>query len=196
MNIVSIVACGGKGRRLGGDKPSRELGGIALVDRAIALATSFGGPVALAVRKGQNIPTCNFEQLIDQLPDAGPVSALASGFRFAASQGASHILMIGCDQPFLPTSLAQCLIAAIGHGGAAVPVSLGRDQYMAALWRVDPVALDRFTGSGGRALWRYAASVGMVRVPWPDNGGPDDFADIDDRPAFEAAERRLRSDPR
>ena len=196
MDFATIVACGGLGRRLGADKPTLELGGVALVDRALALAASYGGPVALAVRPGQDFAGRGFEQFIDAHPDAGPVSALASGFRFAASQGVSHILMIGCDQPFLPASLAQRLIAAIGDDGAAVPVSLGRDQYMAALWRVDPVALDRFTASGGRALWRYAASVGMVRVPWPDNGGPDDFADIDDRPAFEAAERRLRSDPR
>lgn len=193
MNHATIVACGGLGRRLGADKAVQELGGITLLDRAIALATSFGGPVALAVRQGQQLAGRDYEQLADGTPQEGPVSALESGFRFAEAQQCSHLLMIACDQPFLPADLLERLKAAIADKGVAVPVSDGHDQYMAALWKVDRPALVSYIAAGGRALWRFAETVGMARVPWPSDSGEDCFTDIDDAASLAEAEARIRS---
>lgn len=193
MNVATIVACGGLGRRLKAEKAEQKLGGVALVDRAIAMATSFGGPLALAVREGQRLAPRGFEQLTDAAAGAGPVSALESGFRFAEANKCSHLLLIACDQPFLPADLASRLGSAIGDKGVAVPVSNGHDQYMAALWKVDSPALTEYIATDGRALWRFAESVGMVRVPWPAEGDDDNFADIDDIAALARAESRFRS---
>ncbi len=189
--FVSVIACGGKSRRFGADKAAHELGGISLLDRVVAIAQGYDAPVALAGRsKGQATPA-DLPLLPDREPGLGPVSALLSAFAFASAQDRRFVLLLGCDQPFLPTDLPDRLLAAIGDDcGAAIPVSSGHDQNMAALWRVDEPALQDFFAGGGRSPWRYAERVGLTRVPWDETHG-DLFMDIDERSDLAAAEARL-----
>lgn len=194
-DVATIVACGGAGRRLGWDKPSRVLAGKALIERAIEQAAAFGGPAALAVAGTGRFSEHGLPQLPDDPPDIGPIAALRSGFRFAHDVNCSHLLMIGCDQPFLPDDLVERLRTAIGTHGAAVPVSHGRDQYMAALWRVNLLALEGYIASGERSLWRFAETVGMTRLEWEDSQA-DPFADIDDAEALASAEARIGGEGR
>lgn len=196
LNFATVVACGGIGQRMNADKASLRLAGVTLADRAIVQAQSFGGPVALSVRPGQRLASHDLPELTDETENLGPISALESGFRFASDNGRSHLLMIGCDQPFLPLDLAERLCAAIGDHGVAVPFSGGHGQYMAALWKVDPTGLQAYVARGGRALWRYAEAIGMATVPWPDDNGRGPFADIDDPAALAEAERRIRDEAR
>ena len=193
--FVTVIACGGLGSRAGGDKTGFDLAGRRLVDWVIDTAHGFGTPVALAVRDETQLADAGLPLLVDEAPDRGPVSALLSGFRFAAVRESGWILMLAGDQPFLPGDLAERLSAAIGGHGVAIPVSDGRDQNMAALWRANLPALERYVASGGRSLWGFAEQVGLVRVPWDDGSG-DRFADIDDRDQLAAAEARIASEGR
>lgn len=121
----------------------------------------------------------------------GPISALESGFRFAAEHGCSHLLLLACDMPFLPLDLLPRLQRAIGEAKAALPVSEDRPQTMAGLWQVDPEALEAYLATGQRSLWRFAEQQNAVRVHWGDPASRDLFADIDDQAALDEAERRL-----
>lgn len=192
LPFVTVVACGGVGRRIGGDKPARLLAGVSLIERAVGIARGYGAPVALAMRGDAPIDVDDIPHLFDAAPDLGPIAALSSGFAFAASQQCPFVLVIGCDQPFLPSDLPVRLAAAIGECGVALPVSGGRDQTMAALWHVNPQAIEDYIAGGGRSLWRYAERVGVARLPWEAAGG-DPFADVDDHAQLQAAEARLRS---
>ncbi|MHA7818893.1 MAG: molybdenum cofactor guanylyltransferase [Erythrobacter sp.] len=193
LSFLTIIACGGEGRRFGGPKWSAELGGVALIEHAIARARGYGAPIALAVREGMGMDVPGLTHLDDDLEDIGPVSALLSGFRHASEQGVDAVLLLACDQPFLPHDLASRLIEAIADSGVAAPRSNGHDQLMAALWRVDLPSLDDYIAGGGRSLWHYAESRGLVRVEWDDHPA-DPFADIDDREALEAARARWRAE--
>lgn len=196
LTFLTIIACGGAGRRFGGPKWSARLGGSALVDHAIDAARSYGAPIALAVREGMEVSGYDVPVLTDEDEDIGPVSALLSGFRHASVQGVEAVLLIACDQPFLPDDLAARLLDALGDGsgsaGVAVPRSNGHDQLMAGLWRVDVPSLEAYVAGGGRSLWRYAEMRGLVRVEW--EAEPDDpFTDIDDSDALAAAEARWQA---
>lgn len=190
MPFLTVIACGGEGRRFGGAKWNAELAGTKLIDHALARARSYGAPIALSVRAGMEIDSAVVPQLVDNATDIGPVSALLSGFRHARDQGIDAVLLIACDQPFLPDDLPQKLLAAIGEGAVAIPRSNGHDQHMAALWRVDVPSLEAYVAEGGRSLWRYAETRGLVRVEWDTDSGDDPFADIDDRSALAVAETR------
>lgn len=189
-----VIAAGGAGRRLSGNKPGRLLAGRSLVDRAADWARRHSDCVALAGAAGEGVghPLANLglPVLADAEPGLGPIAALASGFAFACTQGRSQILLIGCDMPFLPDDLVPRLQAAIPPAGAALPCSNGRLHPLAGLWHPDPSGLAAWIEAGGRAPRRYAAAVGLATVDW-DGGAFDPFANINAPDDLAWAERQL-----
>lgn len=190
-----VIAAGGEGRRIGGAKPRRLLGGRSLLEHALTIAAAQSDCCAIAARDVEQVGRTEVPVLFDAWPALGPINALASAFRFAAGQGRSHVLLIGCDQPFLPRDLAMNLAAAIGEQGAAMPVSAGYDQPMAALWRVDEAALAASIAGGCTSLWRFAEHCDVVRVPWPKANSCDPFANINDPASLAQAERLFGARP-
>lgn len=187
-----VIAAGGEGSRIGGSKPGRCLGGKPLITRMIEWAQTHSDCAAIAVRDADQLPGLDLPLLADRVAGIGPIGALESAFHFALNAKRPRVLMIGCDQPFLPDDLLDRLGSVIDGYGAAMPQCQGRDQPMACLWRVDCAALATYIDSGGRALHRFAEQVGAVRAEWL--AGPDGspFANINDPAALENAERRLK----
>lgn len=176
-----VIAAGGDGRRMGGAKPLRPLGDRRLLDHATDWARRHGDLYAIAVRDAAQVPAAPCPMLIDEHPGIGPVSALASAMRFAREHGRSAVMLIGCDQPFLPDNLPQRLADALGENHVAMPVSGAKDQPLAALWRINEAAIEAFIAADGRSLWRLADQLGAARVIWPQTKtAPDPFANIND----------------
>lgn len=185
-----VIAAGGDGVRIGGTKPSRMLGGRRLIDHALAWAGRHADTVALAVRLRDADWGTGLPLLVDRHDGIGPISALASAFRFAHDQRRPTLLMIGCDMPLLPDDLLGRLQAALPGHGAAMPVSGGRRHPMATLWAPDVPAIEAYIATGGQSLWRFAQAVGMAEVTW-DNA-PDPFVNINEPADLAAAEQRLK----
>ena len=189
--IAIVIAAGGRGERMGGDKPARILAGRSMLERAIDAAQRWGNTIAIAVGEPGQAANSNLPVLLDSAENLGPISALASAFRFASQQQCSHVLLVACDMPFLPRDLLPRLAAAIGDKGAALPVAEGHMQAMAGLWRVAPDELAAFIAQGGRSL-RWLAEVQEVsKIQWLADGSGDAFEDIDDLPQLRDAEARL-----
>lgn len=186
-----VIAAGGAGQRIGGGKPTRILGGKPLLAHAIERAKEQSDCIALAVQEEVQANLYGLPVLCDTAPARGPISALVSAFDFAAAQGREHVMLIGCDQPFLPGHLARTLGEAIGSHQVAMPVSRGKYQPLAALWRVDRAALADYIGGGGSSLWRFAAAQGVIHVDWPTTAAPDPFFNINDTAGLTEAETYL-----
>lgn len=166
---------------MGGGKPLRELAGRTLLDHAVGWARRQAGPWAIAVRAPDQVPPVTLPLLFDEHPAIGPVSALLSAMRFARKKGSHMVILIGCDQPFLPDDLLARLVARIGDHAVAMPVSGGKDQPLASLWRLAEAEVAAFIAEGGRSLWRLADRLGAVRVNWEAAPGTrDPFANIND----------------
>lgn len=176
-----IIAAGGEGQRMGGRKPLRQLAGRALLDHAAAWAMRHSDLCAIAVRDPGQVPAHKLPLLLDERSGIGPVSALLGAMRFAGANGRTTIMLIGCDQPFLPNDLPVRLAHELADHAVAMPVSGAKDQPLASLWRVNEGAVGDFIANGGRSVWRLADRLGAVRVEWPIAGtGPDPFANIND----------------
>ncbi|WP_370031518.1 molybdenum cofactor guanylyltransferase [Qipengyuania mesophila] len=186
-----VIACGGQGTRMGGDKPWRALGGKALVERVADWALAQSDCVALALRDRHQAPALELPVVLDRHSGIGPITALASAFDFAETNACDYVLMVGCDQPFLPRDLLSHLESEIGNAAAAVPVSNGREQPMATLWRTDSVSLAKYIDDGGQSLRRFAKDVGAKFVDW--GADEDPFFNANDQHALALAERRLKS---
>jgi molybdenum cofactor guanylyltransferase len=167
--IPLVIAMGGRGSRIGGDKPLQVLAGRTLLDRAVAFGRTQARRIALA--GSLELELAGFDaipRLDDDVPGQGPIGALLSAMAFARQLGADRVAVIGCDLPFLPDDLLERLGDALGHADAALASSGGRLHPIAGLWRTRSLSdLEAYAGSGRRSLIGFAESIGFAEVSWP-----------------------------
>lgn len=189
--IGAVVLAGGEGRRIGGGKPLRRLGGETLAARAVRQAAAVSDRVALAVREAAQVELPQGAALIHDAAVEGPLGGLAAALAFARDQGRAAVLTLPCDMPFAPPDLAPRLIAALGDYAAALATSGGRLHPVCGLWRAAALeALPAYAASGGRSLKGFAAAVGFVAVDWPV-GETDPFFNVNTAEELAWAEARL-----
>lgn len=191
MMLVVILA-GGEGRRIGGDKPARMLGGITLLERALRQAATWSNRVVVAARNQEQASVIDSKVIIDDHEIEGPLGGLAAGLRFARNAGAPVMLTLPADMPFLPPDLSERLGASIGDNAAAIASSGGHLHPVCGLWRTG--ALDRlpqYLASGRRSLRGFAEVVGHAAVDWPAEPR-DPFFNINSASDLADAERLLR----
>ncbi len=185
MRPAVLILAGGEGRRIGGSKPLRRLGGRTLIERALEKARGWSDRIAIAARDPGQVGAVGVPVLIDQPSLEGPLAALFS----ACQMDRPAVLTIACDTPFLPDDLMERLEAALGDKGAALAASEGRVHPACALWRVSQLErLPAYAASGRRSLIGFAETIGHARVDWPSGlflniNRPEDLAE---------AEKRLR----
>lgn len=134
--IVGAVLAGGLGRRMGGGKPGRLLGGRPLVAWPAAALGSVCSPVALVARAGEPLPVLPGVERWDE-PAEAPRHPL-TGIVFALSRaGGSRVLVCAGDMPFVTPSALSSLVAA---PGCVVAVADGVLQPVLGVY--SPVDLD------------------------------------------------------
>lgn len=190
--IPVVVLAGGRGIRIGGEKPKLELGGISLLDHALAKARHYSTVVAVSIGSHGEDIECDAPVLRDSMDIAGPVAGLDASLQFAARIGAAYLMIIPCDTPLLPTDLLQRLVAGIGSASAALPRHAGQLHPASSLWRVDVAtkSLPRNNSTGRRSLWGFAETLGYAAVDLPATA-PDPFLNINTREALAEAEHLL-----
>ncbi len=167
--IPVIVAAGGDGSRMAGNKPTQLFDGISLIERALTLVSAMSPTIAVAVQQNASwtIPV-GVVRLYDETQGAGPLSALSSALTFAVEQQASHALVVPCDMPFLPADLLGRLVDEIGSAAVAMVKSADRLHPICALWSVTTLSmLSDYAATSRRSLIGFAERSGMVTVEWP-----------------------------
>lgn len=174
LDLAVLVLAGGEGKRMGGAKPERTLGGLRLIDHAIDVARRYGQQVAIGLRADGHLSALDdIECVIDQPGVEGPLASLAAGIAWAKRRGARHLLSIPCDAPFLPYDLAGRLQTRLETSNAAValPASHGWLHPSSALWRVCVLEkLPHYLASMRRSLIGLAEHVGYAVEDW---GAPE-----------------------
>ena len=172
-----VILAGGEGRRMGGGKPQRLLGGEALLDRALRQARTWSDEVLVAAREGGDLQ--------DDPAIEGPLGGIAAALALGGD-----VLTMACDMPFLPDDLP----ARLGSDAAAtVAASGGQLHPVCALWKAEAAAgLPAYLASGRRSLTGFAEAVGYQTVQWPTEPF-DPFFNINDEADLARAEALLRS---
>ncbi|NLT56144.1 MAG: NTP transferase domain-containing protein [Actinomycetales bacterium] len=198
----AIVLAGGRGRRLGGlGKAELSVGGLPLLDRALAAASGARrrvvvGPARLA-RDG--VPAVQ-----EDPPFGGPVAGIDAGLTHLGQDGDLPVLVLACDHPLaapaVPDLLAT-LAATPGADGAQLVSAEGLGQPLVAVYRRQALvlALRRcragtdvagVSGVHGAAVRRLVHGLTLTGVP--DRHGAAEDADTWD--AVARLDHALRED--
>ena len=174
---MGVVLAGGQSRRMQGpDKALLTLGGITLLDRAIA---------NLAPQVGQVIVSANsaYEVDVPVVADClegglGPLVGLLSAMEWAdsAGQGFTHLVSISVDAPLVPVDLVPQLSAVFGP--AVVVRSQGRTHPTIGMFAIDLApSLRGYLESGGRKAGAWVQDMGAQVVEF-DASDTDPFLNI------------------
>lgn len=176
---------------MGGSKPQRLLGGVSLLDRAIASARAWSDAIAVAIRGPEQRVPPGTAVIEDVLGVGGPLGGLIAALRFASEVSADAALVIPADMPFLPGDLSERLEAALARSEAAIASSGGHSHPVCGLWRIECAArVPDYLATGRRSLRGFAAAVGAVSVEW-DAFPRDPFFNVNSPDDLAAAERKL-----
>lgn len=194
MRVFGIVLAGGQGRRMGGvDKALLSLAGRPLIGHVIARFS----PQVEALALSANGDPARFAAFgLPVLADAdsrGPLSGVLAGLRWARQGGATALVSLAVDTPFMPGDLVPrlCLAAEASATGTAIAHSGGRDHPTAALWPVALAdALAAFLASAEKPrVLGFAEAQGAARAMFADAQG---FANLNTPADLATAEALLR----
>jgi len=118
MRVTSIILAGGRSLRLGKSKALERLGEKSLLEHVVERLQPISRHI-LIVTSGEQLDlglALTTEVLSDIYPGKGPLGGIYTGL--AASPSAYNIV-VGCDMPFLSTSLLHHMIG-LAHGFEAV----------------------------------------------------------------------------
>lgn len=173
--VTGIVLAGGAGSRLGAPKASVRLGGVTLVERAVAALAERCDEVIVVTRAGVALPPLAATVLVDRPGPAAPIVAVATGLASARSEAC---LVLGCDLPFAPPALDRLPV----RGGVATAPS-GLPQPLCARYpRVAALAAcEALIAADRLALLALVAALGLPHVPATETellniNTPDDVA--------------------
>jgi molybdopterin-guanine dinucleotide biosynthesis protein A len=196
LQIFGVILAGGEARRMGSDKALMPLAGKPLVHwvaerfapqvEALALSAN-GDPARFA---GLDLPVLPD----DAAPDAttllhrGPLAGVLAGLRWAAPLGATALVSVPCDGPFLPPDLVPRLCLA-AEGGIPAMAQSGADLHPTyALWPIglrDPLAAFLASGAVPRLRdFAHAHGAGTANFPpgsFRNANSPEDLARIEEQ---------------
>ncbi|WP_336081549.1 molybdenum cofactor guanylyltransferase [Thalassospira sp. CH_XMU1448-2] len=183
VNIAGLVLAGGEGRRMGGDKPFREIAGRSLISLAIETVRRQCGHVMISSNQspdtfaGFDIPV-----VADvPVPGQGPLGGILGGLT-VMSDAVDWLVTFPVDCPVVPDDMAQELIAAAREAGSkAAFVRHGeRDHYLSSAWHRDcaPVIAELLSNEQYRVRGPLMA-VDAIAVPFAiDPDQPALFANV------------------
>ena len=156
MTVLGAVLTGGASRRMGRDKATLPVEGVAMADR-----------VATALRAG-----CADVVAIGPAERAGaqhPFGGLLTALREAERRGCEHVFVTACDLAFLDAETVRRLLAASGMAvDSVVAAQTDRVEPLCAVWPVSAAArIEQIFTDGERAMHRVldALTVTIVSVP-------------------------------
>ena len=165
-DLIGAVLAGGRGRRIGGDKPSLEVGDKTLVRYAVDALRSVGLEVALVLRPDQPVPLTahTIATVRDEIEDAGPLAGLQALLRWLPVEWA---VVTACDQPFLaPPLLRGLLTQPRDHVDVVMPEGHDGPEPLPALYRRTCLpAVETALARGERSLRELVARLRSRRVP-------------------------------
>lgn len=159
--VSALILAGGKSRRMGRQKGSLPLGGLSLLERALAKADRvfaqvyLSGPPELG-RLGRPV-------ISDEIPELGPIGGILTGLQKITTP---WLFALPCDSPFVPEQFLRGMASLINDHDVVVPRWEGYYEPLQALYskRCLP-ALSELVAAGERKIVTLYPWVRVKEAP-------------------------------
>jgi molybdenum cofactor guanylyltransferase len=161
---IGAVLCGGASKRMGVDKATVSVDGVAMARRmADALGAAGCSAVVAVGGDGDALRSLGLDYVDDRYPGEGPLGGVLT----ALGLGSPAVVVVACDLPNVQPATIEALVAALGDHDVAMARS-GRAEPLCAAWseRAAPLLKSRFE-SGERAMHRAIESLDVAWVTVP-----------------------------
>jgi len=160
--VSAAVLAGGAGRRMGREKATLPVGGLALALRVATAAAEVADPVVLVAPEGHPARTLGWPVVAD--PAGGPLAAVAAAL---AALRTEHVLVLAGDHPALETRLLALLVARRADGQVVACDHGGRLQSLVAVYERAPAhaAATALLRVGRRSIRALVGALDLRVVP-------------------------------
>ncbi|MBI3097768.1 MAG: molybdenum cofactor guanylyltransferase [Planctomycetes bacterium] len=163
-DLTVIIVCGGRGRRMGGEKALLPFGAGTLLDHVVSRMRAGGDRVILSARRSTDFPGVADLVVGDPTPDEGPLGGLIRAIGAAGPDGA---IVVAVDQPWADVALARAMMASrrrLGASALCYRTAAGIEPFHAS-YGPDAVApLQAAWERGERRLQRAVESLHPVEI--------------------------------
>jgi molybdopterin-guanine dinucleotide biosynthesis protein A len=121
MKADGFVTAGGKSSRMGRDKAWLELDGVTLIERVVAALRPVTESVTIIANRPE-YARLNLPVVADTHIGIGPLEAIRTAL---ANSRQPHVVLVGCDLPFITPQLFTHLLDVSGDAQAVVPLDDG-----------------------------------------------------------------------
>ena len=204
--VAAAVLAGGASRRMGRDKATLAVGGVALASAVLAAAARVASPVVLVAPEGHPArrlaapagpgPATRPPDLVVADPGLGPLAALAAAL---SALEAGHVLVLAGDHPGLAVELLAHLVGLAPRGRAVACRRGPRLEPLVAVYQRGPAlaaAEARLATAGDHSVAGLLAALDPVVVEEPEWRALDpsgrSFVDLDDPADLTAWEAEAR----
>ena len=177
MTPKLVLLAGGKGKRMGGDKPFAPYGKSTLIETTLARLKPQAPEIVVnagAKHSALVLPlSCLDARLIFDDPafvDMGPLSGVLSALEMAQAAGDAAVMTTPCDMPNLPEDMVAQLLTS--PAADVVYFKGERDYPLCALWNVSVTetlltALQQ--ADGGLAVMRFLSTQDVRTIAVSDD---------------------------
>ncbi len=170
-DLLGAVLAGGRSQRYGAPKALVEVGGRALILRAVdalrdlnLTVVVLGDPDILGEVAGAG----KFPVHPDYRAGHGPLGGLETALRLARDRGLAGVLLLACDMPLVTGDLLRTLLGEFDGRGPLVPASpgpLGLEPLCACYPTGALQAVERQLDGGGGAFVDVLPGTGARVIP-------------------------------
>ena len=158
--MIGAILAGGRGRRMGGGKPARELAGRPLIAWPAAALAQACERVVVVAKAGVELPQLRGVERWDE-PEAEHHPAL--GIAYALERAGGPVLVCAADMPFVTADACRSVAGARRGALVAAAVADGVVQPVFAAYSPDAAALLR-AAPADAALTESVKGMGPVLV--------------------------------
>lgn len=160
------VLIGGDSSRMGTDKATFEVEGIAMANRVASAATEAGASQVLIIggtqARAKKIPG---EWKKDSFPGEGPLGGVITALKHADHDA---VVVLSCDMPFITSAVIQSLVRGLDDAQATVGRT-DRLNWLCAAWSKSEclATLQTVWKRNERAVHRAAVLLDVAEIPVP-----------------------------
>lgn len=160
------VLIGGDSSRMGTDKATFEVDGVAMANRVVAAAADAGASQILIIGGTQaKAKSLAGDWKKDSFPGEGPLGGVITAMKYADNDA---VVVLSCDMPFITSAVIQSLVRGLDDAQATVGRT-DRLNWLCAAWSKTEcfTTLQSVWKRNERAVHRAAVLLDVAEVPVP-----------------------------